>query len=85
MKNVDSNCRIATAGRRECEEDSKRVNAARTHIHTHTEASRYTSTHSVSYSGLYYCARRFAFVVVFIVVADFDEKYDYVPYANALQ
>lgn len=58
---------------------------ARKHTHTHTEASRYTSTHSVSYSGLYYCARRFAFVVVFIVVADFDEKYDYVPYANALQ
>lgn len=60
MKNVDSNCRIATAGCRECEGDSKRVNATRPHTYTltHTEASRYTSTHSLSYSGLYYCARR---------------------------
>lgn len=33
MKNVDSNCRIATA--RECEGDSKRVNAARPQTHTH--------------------------------------------------
>lgn len=42
MKNVDSNCRIATA--RECEGDSKRVNAARPQTHTHTHILRQADT-----------------------------------------
>lgn len=44
MKNVDSNCRIATAGRGECEGDSKRVNAARPQTHTHTHILRQADT-----------------------------------------
>lgn len=43
MKNVDSNCRIATA--RECEGDSKRVNAALTHTHTHILRQADTQAH----------------------------------------
>lgn len=45
MKNVDSNCRIATAGRGECEGDSKRVNAALTHTHTHILRQADTQAH----------------------------------------
>lgn len=62
MKNVDSNCRIATlqgvgsARARGIAKES--MPPAHTHWERERETSRYTSTHSVSYSGLSYCARR---------------------------
>lgn len=73
MKNVDSNCRI----------DMLRV---RVLVRKRSEGGRGKDELWCIHTYIHICRRIWESVfVVFIATADFDEKYDYVLYANALQ